>query len=323
MKSRDKILSLLLESRDQWLSGEHISSLLGISRTAVWKNINTLKEMGYSIESSSRLGHKLVSSVNVMNQSELVKHLDTVFLGRNTLFLNETDSTNIQAFRLADQGAVHGTVVVAESQTMGKGRLSRKWFTDPGNGLAVSMILRPQIQPILAPRLTLVTAVALSEVLDSIGLNSYMIKWPNDILINNKKAAGILSEMKANIDYVEFVIIGMGININTDTSTLPDEIRDIACSISEELDSEVSRVKFLADFLNSFERCYDRFLSGDFAGILEKWIKKSGILNKQIKVTILEKEIFGTVTSVNEDGNLILETDEGIKVINSGDINYV
>jgi len=323
MNNREKILDLLQKSSEEWLSGEYISNILGISRTAVWKNINTLKDTGYQIESSSKLGHKLISSKNVLSTAELEKILTTDTLGREIVFFNETDSTNVQAFSIATKGASHGTVVISESQSMGKGRLQRKWYTDPGKGLAVSMILRPVIEPIYAPRLTLVTAVALSEVLDEIGLNTYEIKWPNDILIKGKKAAGILSEMKADIDRVDFVIIGFGININTVTDLLPHEIKDIACSLMEELGFEISRTEFLATFLKKFEESYNEFLSGNFAGILEKWIEKSKILNKKIKVTILDRELYGTVRSVNDDGNLILETGEGLKTINSGDINYI
>ncbi len=323
MTNRDKILNLLIDGSEDWVSGEHISNLLGISRTAVWKNINILKEMGYSIDSSSKLGHKLISSHNVLNKREIQSKITTDILGCEIVYFEETDSTNIRAFEMAVSGAPQGTIVVADSQTMGKGRLSRKWFTDPGKGLALSMILRPGVQPLFAPRLTLLTAVALSKVLDRLGIGDYEIKWPNDILLKGKKVSGILSEMKADIDSIEFVIIGLGINLNTNSADLPEEIRYIACSLKEELGREISRAQFLAHFLESFEFLYLQFLSGDFSGILEQWIKKSKIINKKIKVTILEKEIFGTVSGVNEDGNLILITEQGEFIVNSGDINYI
>lgn len=324
MDKKQIILKLLYENAGIWLSGEEISRNLGISRTAVWKHINLLRESGYNIESSSRHGHKLISHNDSFTEFEIKRILKSEIFGSQEIHIfSETDSTNIQAFKIASAGAAEGSIVIAESQTGGKGRLGRKWESPSGKNLYLSIIVRPKIPTLSAPRLTLVTAVALSETLDSAGASGHRIKWPNDILFNDKKISGILTEMKGDCDNIDFIIIGAGVNLNASSSEYPEEIKNSAVSLQEITGREINRLDFLNLFLLNFERNYLDFIQGNFPAILEKWIKKSAIINQKIKVTNYNEVIIGTVTDVTHDGNLIVTTDNGTCLVNSGDINYL
>jgi BirA family biotin operon repressor/biotin-[acetyl-CoA-carboxylase] ligase len=324
MERINYILEMLYSNSDGWLSGEEISRKLGISRTAVWKYINILRKAGYIIESSSRHGHKLISRSNTFTDFEISRNLNTKIFGRKEIHIfPETDSSNTRAFRIASGGASEGSIVVAESQSGGKGRLGRKWESPPGKNLYLSIIIRPLIPTQSAPRITLVTAMALSDTLTSLGASGHRIKWPNDILVNEKKLSGILTEMKGDCDSIDFIVIGLGINLNSTPDDYPEELKKTAVSLKEITGNEVNRVDFLTSFLLYFEKNYTDFLEGRFPDILERWLWKSAIINQKIKVTNHDGVFTGTVTAVTPDGNLVVQTDEGTCQINSGDINYL
>jgi len=269
-------------------------------------------------------GHKLIYHNNIFSEIEIVKNLQTEIFGRKEIHIfNETDSTNIQAFRIAEGGAAEGSIIIAESQTGGKGRLGRKWISPSGKNLYLSMIIRPQIPVINAPRLTIVTAAALSETLDSIGVSAHKIKWPNDMLFDGKKLSGILAEMKGDGSTINFIIIGVGVNINSTADNYPDEIKDSVISLKEITGSEVDRIKFLNSFLLHFEKNYLDFLQGRFPEIIDKWIIKSEIINQKINVTDYNNTFTGIVTGITPDGNLILKTGNGTCYVSSGDINFL
>ena len=266
----------------------------------------------------------MIAPCDIFNEFEIRKNLNTKTMGKQSIyFFSETDSTNIQAFNLAATGLEEGSVIIAESQTSGKGRLSRNWISPPGKNLYLSIILRPKILTCHAPRLTLVTAVALSETLDDFKIFDHRIKWPNDILINGRKLSGILTEMKGDCDTIDFIIIGFGINLNASFSDYPKDIRDSIISIKEFTKSEINRIEFLQSLLVNFERNYFNFIQGGFDDILTKWKKKSSIINQKIKVTEHDKIFTGIVTEVTSDGNLVVKTDKEIHIVNSGDINYI
>ena len=321
---KDYILSLLYDNLNSWLSGEHISEKLKISRTAIWKYINALRESGYNIESSSKKGYRLIASGDIFNEFEITKNLNTEIIGKKNIYIfQETDSTNIQAFSLASQGLEEGAIIIAESQTSGKGRLSRKWISPSGKNLYLSIILRPKILTYHAPRLTIATAVSLSETLDDFKIFDHRIKWPNDILINERKLSGILTEMKGDRDTVDFAVIGVGVNLNSSFNDYPDEIRDSVISLKEFTNTEINRIEFLQSFLANFERNYFHFIQGGFNEILGKWIEKSSIINQKIRVTEHDNIFTGIVTEVTSEGNLIVMADKKIHIVNSGDINYI
>jgi len=259
-----------------------------------------------------------------MNKSEITKDLDTKIIGKKDIYIfQETDSTNIQAFNLAEKGMTEGSIVIAECQTSGKGRLGRNWISPSGKNLYLSIILRPKILTNHAPRLTIVTAVALSETLDDLQIFDHRIKWPNDILIDGKKLSGILTEMKCAGNAIDFIVAGLGVNLNSSFNDYPDELKDSIISLKEFTNTEINRIKFLQSFLVNFERNYLNFLQEGFDKILNKWIMKSSIINQKIQVTDHENIFTGVVIEVTSDGNLIVQADDKIHTINSGDINYI
>ena len=318
------ILELLYANLNKWVSGEHISKELQVSRTAIWKYINILRQSGYKIESSSKKGYRLTAPCNLFNEFEIARNLDTKIFGKKSIYIfQETDSTNIQAFGFASNKAEEGTIVIAECQTSGKGRLGRSWVSPSGKNLYLSIILRPKILTQHAPRLTLVTAVALSETLDDFQIFDHRIKWPNDILINARKLSGILTEMKGDCDTIDFIVIGLGVNLNSSLNDFPDEIRDSIISLKEFTNTEINRIEFLQSFLVNFERNYFDFIQGGFNEILSKWIKKSSIINQKIKVTDHDNIFTGVVIEVTGDGNLIVQAGKKLHTVNSGDIYYI
>lgn len=324
MERIDYILELLYKNADRWLSGEEISRNLGISRTAVWKYINNLRKSGYIIESSSRHGHRLLSRSNNFTEFEIKKNIKTDLFGRKEIqIFDETDSTNIRAFSSASAGAEEGSIVIAECQTGGKGRLGRKWISPPGRNLYLSIIIRPAIPSYSAPRITLVTAVALSDTLNSFGADKHRIKWPNDILFNGRKLSGILTEMKGDCDSIDFIIIGIGINLNSSPEDYNDDIKDMIISLKDITGKETDRIEFLNCLLLNFEKVYSEFLQGRFPDILERWKFKSSIINQKIKVTDHDNIFTGIVKEITPEGYLIVSTDNGICQVNSGDINYL
>jgi len=324
MNYRQSILEFLQKNEGEWISGEKISSSLGISRTAVWKNINFLRDKGYVVESSSRLGYKFISRGSGIDEYKIKSSLNTRLIGQGNIVVYETtDSTNRQAFNLASQGMSEGSIVIAENQNSGKGRLGRSWKSFPGRGIYLSIILRPSVSPSKASGLTIAASVALSFTLDEFNINNHEIKWPNDILINGRKAAGILTEMKADPDSIDFIITGIGINLNIPSGAWPDEIRDIAVSVSNASGGEIDRCTFIQSLLFNFEKFYFLFLEGGFPEIISIWKERSGIINKKIKATLIDESFTGTVTGINREGFLIVATDKGERLINSGDIHYI
>ncbi|HPF05221.1 MAG TPA: biotin--[acetyl-CoA-carboxylase] ligase [Spirochaetota bacterium] len=322
--NRDKILSILYNSFGSWVSGEEISRELGITRTAVWKNVNILRDTGYIIESSNKSGHRLTSSNNILNEFAIRKNLKTSVFGKRDIRIFEaTDSTNIEAFNLAAAGAPEGSIVIADRQKAGKGRMGRAWSSPAGKNVYISVILRPGIPPYLAPRLTIVTAVALSDTLIESGVPGHRIKWPNDILVGDKKISGILTEMKGDTDSIEFIITGIGININASLADYPPELHSTVTSLNIILNRTTDRNDFIALLLSNLEKYYNRFLMGEFSGILSTWKERADIINREIKVQQFNETFTGRVIDLNEDGNLLVDTGMEIKTVNSGDINYL
>ncbi len=322
--NRDKILSALYSSSGEWVSGEEISRDLGISRTAVWKNVNILRESGYIIESSNKLGHKLTSSGNRLSEFEIRRGLDTSVFGRNGIHIFETTgSTNVEAFRLATAGAPEGSIVLAEKQESGKGRLGRHWSSPSGKNICISIIMRPEIPTFFAPRLTIVAAVALSDTLVETGVPEHRIKWPNDILVNDRKLSGILTEMKGDTDSIEFIITGIGINVNSSVEDYPPELRDTVTSIAMILKHDTERNSLIRSLLSNFEKYYNLFLSSGFSEILSIWKERAGIIGRDVNVQHFNEKFSGRVIDVNSDGNLIIDAGGIVRIVNSGDINYL
>lgn len=320
MSTKDSVLILLKEKKDKYLSGEEISKHLSLSRTAVWKAIQSLKEEGYEIEASPRLGYRLVKVPDLLLPGEIKYGLKTKILGKEIYHFNEVGSTNGLAKDLAFRGALEGTLVVAEKQFLGRGRFGREWISPPG-GVWSSLILKPEILPFDASKITLLAGVSVAETIQEVtGLNA-QIKWPNDILVGERKVAGILTEMNAEIDKVKFIILGIGINVNVEIKNFPSELYQKVISLKEATGGEINRVYFLKSLLESLDKYYLELKKGEFEPILSRWRKLTSTLGAYVKVATLEREIVGEAIDLDEHGGLILRLDTGEKqVIYSGEI---
>lgn len=240
--TRNKLIHLLAntESSESYISGQVLSEQLNISRSAIWKHMNKLKKDGYEIEGKARQGYRIISFPEKLSENTIRWGLQTEWLGQTIYHYETTDSTQKIAHNLAIDGAKHGTVVIADEQTAGKGRQDRQWYSQKDKGIWMSMILRPTILPYLAPQLTLLAATVLADVIVEYTNLSPQIKWPNDILVNDKKVAGILTEMQAEQDQVRYIIIGTGINVNQKATDLPDLTRNTATSLRIEAKKQMN-----------------------------------------------------------------------------------
>jgi BirA family biotin operon repressor/biotin-[acetyl-CoA-carboxylase] ligase len=312
MNIRDKIkyniLEKLLARKGEHVSGEELAHELAVSRAAVWKHIQALRAEGYMIESSTNLGYSLASTPDLLTPTAVKAGLKTQIIGRDIQYFKETESTNIIAREIA--GSVEeGTVVIAESQTGGRGRMGRKWIS-PEGGIWLSIIIKPKIQPLYASRITLLAGVSVAKTIRSYGLPA-KIKWPNDVLINGKKVCGILTEIEAEIDLIEFCVVGIGIDANVDTESFPEEARETSTSLKKELGSGINRVEFVQKLLEEFESLYLKFQRDGFSPILEEWRNMSATIGEWVKITTQARTIYGEAIGVDSEGALVLETGEG------------
>ncbi len=315
---RADILALLRES-ETYVSGEEIGGKLGISRTAVWKWLAKLAEEGYEIESKSRSGYRLLSSPDKAYPWEVQPRLRTAWLGRSYAYLAETGSTNRDLREKAEAGAENGTLVAAEIQRAGKGRRGRRWLSQSG-GLWFSYLLRPRLLPAQAPLLTLVTAVGLARGLESYGGLSFGIKWPNDILWQGKKVAGILAEMKAEWDNIDYVVIGIGLNCRS--AAIDGEIAALAVSLEEVWGEAPIRNRLLPHLLLSLEEAYEQFFQAGFGPLRQEWEKRSLVLGRPVRILDGDGGFAGTALALLDDGGLLVETAEGRRVtVHSGDVS--
>ena len=319
----DEILQLLREHPSTFLSGEEISRRLRVSRTAVWKRIERLRTLGYEIEASTRSGYRLIQSPDLLTPSEVKPLLRTKWMGKTIHYFQTLDSTNSKAYQLALNGAEEGEVVVSESQEKGRGRLGRQWFSPPYLNLYLSVILRPKISPHQASLNTLMAAVATADAIKKFSGLRPLIKWPNDILLRDRKVAGLLNEIHSETDRIHFVILGIGVNLNMDEKMFSKEIRTVATSLKIEMGQTVSRKAFLQFFLQELEKWYSIFLEKGSAIILKAWRDRAHIKGRQVKVTSFGKTVAGIAIDVDSDGALILETEDGKrKRVVAGDIEY-
>lgn len=311
----------LLRRQEGFLSGEDIGRELSITRAAVWKGIKKLREEGYEIEAVTNRGYRLTNPETMYNKRELEQGLKTKTMGQTIYFYEETDTTNNRARELALEGAPEGTLVVAEKQTAGRGRRGKVWESPLGTGIWMSLVLRPQIMPAEASVLTLLCGLATAEAIEAETGLSAGIKWPNDILINGKKAVGILTEMDCEMSEVHFVIPGIGINVNT--ASFPPEIADIATSLYLECGKTVSRRRLVHKVLERLEEHYETFLrTGSFAAMLEDYRKHCITLGKEVHV--LDREpFFAEALDITPEGELLVRRADNGKeeVVFSGEVS--
>ncbi len=321
MSTAERILQHLKARPEAWTSGERLSRELGVSRSAVWKHVRALRRDGYGIDSSPRKGYRLTAPPPWLLPAEIREGLRTRILGRSEMvYHRETDSTNTRAKILAASGAPEGTVVIAECQTGGRGRKGRAWFSPAGEGVYLSVVLRPPISPVEAPKITLIAGIAVAETLlaRSPELDVH-IKWPNDVLLGRKKVAGILTEISSDMDRVGFVVSGMGLNANG--RRFPEEIEPIATSLALETGGSPDRAALVRGYLERYEHWYDLFLAGGAPRILDRWKALSRTLGSRVAVDGPNGRITGVARGIDRDGSLLVEDEGGaVHAVFSGDV---
>jgi BirA family biotin operon repressor/biotin-[acetyl-CoA-carboxylase] ligase len=316
------VLEMLLESGQDFASGEALSGKLGLSRTAVWKVVNALRDRGYAIEAVPSRGYRLIRVPDRLTALEILPLLETHDLGRTVHAFDSLGSTSEHAFRLAAEGAEHGELVVAEEQTAGRGRRGRTWASPAGKNLYASLVLRPELPPQRAPELTLLAAVAVAETLRGDGVVA-SIKWPNDLQVGGRKIAGILTELSAEADRVHFVVLGIGINLNATASDFPPEVAEQATSVQRVLGRRVNRAAFLARLLRTLEQWLDLHEQQGFEPVRARWRALSSTLGEEVLVKAERRELRGRAEDIDVDGALLLRTEGGLERVLAGDVEQV
>lgn len=315
-----KILKMLREN-DGYISGQRLCEEFGVSRTAVWKAINQLKEDGYEVEAVRNKGYHIVDSPDVMTEAELKSLIDTSWAGREVAYYEETDSTNLRIKQLGDEGAPQGTLAVADMQKAGRGRRGRGWVSPPGCSIYMSLLLRPEFPPIKAPMLTLVMAYSVAESIRKCTGLDVQIKWPNDIVLNGKKIVGILTEMSTEIDYINYVVIGVGINVNMDSFS--GEIAQTATSLRIETGRKVKRAPIIAEIMRQFEQNYEQFLqTEDLSAIQEAYNDLLVNRDREVRIISGEDSYQAHALGINTLGELqVRRTDGTIEEVYAGEVS--
>ena len=325
---RYEVLAKLTEHGSEYLSGETLGAELDISRAAVWKHIKALRDEGYDIKASSRRGYRLNDAGDLINVPVLKDSLSETVFGKEIIFFDELDSTNSKASSMAIAGAPEGTVIIADSQLAGRGRMGRQWHSPSGKGIWLSVILRPNLPAHMVQLITLAASLAVAQAIERVTGAEPGIKWPNDVLLDGKKVCGILTEMNTEIDKVKHIVLGVGINFSQQPEDFPSEILESAVSILMHIKNNDKHFKnytrndIIREVLISFDKCYENLLVGRGSTIVEGWKDYSATIGKRICVHDRERKYFGKAADIGQDGSLILETDDGeIKTIVSGEIS--
>ncbi len=314
---KEKILEILRDK--EYVSGVELAKRLGVTRSAIWKHIENLRKQGYVVESRRGRGYKLVSHPDQPTREEILSRIKTKIIGREYYYFSILDSTNNYAKKLAEKNILEGTIVVAEEQRQGRGRKGREWFSPPG-GLWFSIILYPGIPPDYSMIITMGFSVAIVEAIEELLRIKPRVKWPNDLLINNKKVCGILTEIDAELDEIHYLIVGVGLNVNNE---LDDSIIDTATTLRVEYGKPIPRVQLFYRIIEKLDYYYQRIIDGEYSLIREKWFKYSDILGRNIKVSMEGKTLSGRVLDVDTKGRIHLETLDGEIEVISGDIEYI
>lgn len=322
---KDKVIQRFLQASDEPISGQQLAEEFGVSRTAIWKYIQQLQEEGYHFETVKKKGYLLTEIPDRVDIGQLKAFLQTKRYGQHVHFYDEVESTQLIAHELVRNGAPDGTVVIADAQRAGRGRMQRPWDSAKGKGIWMTVIIRPDILPHQAPQFTLVTAVAVVNAMKAMFPNiTPEIKWPNDILIQGLKTTGILTEMIAEADRVQALLIGVGINVNHEKADFPDELQLIATSLAIEVGKPVNRVLFASNFLYFLEHYSNHYVKHGFHLIKQLWEEASGTIGKQVKATTLREVVEGEAIGITEQGVLqILRADGEIIGVYSADIELL
>ncbi len=319
---KERILKLLRSSKSGFLSGEELAHKLGISRTMIWKHIKALEAEGFGIEAVSSQGYRLTGEPDLLRRDDIRLGLKTHVVGREIHLYPEVVSTNTLAMEMASSGAPEGAVIIAETQTGGKGRIGRKWLSPAGN-MYMSVILRPRIALQKAPLITLMGAVAAAAAIRRHCGCDAGIKWPNDILISSKKVAGLLTEMSAEQDRIRHIVLGIGIDVNMDPDVLPDEIRRQTTTLAAETGAAVDRTALLRQLLRELDQRYQIFLANDQA-VLKEWELLNLTIGRRVAVRGIHETIEGLAQGIDPEGRLLVKVEDGsVHPVAAGDVTIL
>ena len=317
---KEEILRLL-RSADGYISGQELCNRFGVSRTAVWKAINQLKEAGYEIEAQQNKGYRLMAAPDLMTEAEIKSLMHTEWVAKEVLYFDTIDSTNTKAQELAEKGYPSGTLVVADKQESGKGRRGRSWVSPSGTGIFMTLMIKPDINPNNASMLTLVAALAVAKAITSVTGEEALIKWPYDIVVIGKKVCGILTEMNAQFDYINHIVVGIGINVHNES--FPEEISQMASSLMIEAGGKrFHRAQIIAETMSYFEQYYDTFLkTQDLSALVREYDELLVNRNKSVRVLDPKEPFDGKAMGITPKGELIVDTWESRKLVSSGEVS--
>jgi BirA family biotin operon repressor/biotin-[acetyl-CoA-carboxylase] ligase len=316
----EELVGLLEKNSDKFLNTKDISLKLGVHPYTVYQAVRELRRWEFQIQSERGKGYKLVESPDLILAAKIKKNLKTKIFGKKIYSYRKVGSTNVLGFRLAETNAEEGTLIVAEEQTKGKGRMGRSWYSPPQVGLWMSLILRPDIPPFKAPGLSICAGLALAlAIKETTGIEA-KTKWPNDCLIDGKKVGGILLELSAELDRINFVIVGIGVNVNQSAQDFPKNLDQIATSIKIKLGKDISRLTLLTSFLEKFERIYLDFKKNGLSpqrGMIKSF---SSLLGEKVTVKFGKEKIEGIAENIDDNGSLVIKTKKGEKVVTAGEV---
>ena len=319
----DRLINYLRKRPGIYFSWKKIVSGLQVERTALDDALALAADWEYKLRVNRAKGVKFVAAPDLLTSAEILHGLKTKRLGRTVHAYRSVKSTNDLAARLAEDGAPEGVVVTAEEQTKGRGRLGRNWFSPPKTGVYLSIILRPTFPPEDAPGLSVMTAVALADTLATWRPGKVQIKWPNDIWINGRKVAGILTELSAERNGINHVIVGVGINVNHRAGDFPEELRATATSLRRELRRKADRLELVRLFLHNLEQEYTLYLKYRLKKSLTRVRKYSALLGREVTLQSGHSRRTGVVKDIDRNGALILQTATGLETITAGEVTVV
>lgn len=321
MSDRKRTVIEMLRENPGFVSGELISSKLGISRNAVHKHVKSLRGRGYHIVGVSRRGYKLEEEPSRLSLARVTDAVAGGVIGSSFRYYDEIASTNVEAKALANAGAPEGTVVIAECQSAGRGRLGRRWVSPAGKGLLFSVILRPSLPMHDAHLLTLVAATSAAEGIERVAKVRIQIKWPNDLFVGDRKVAGILMEVAGEQDEIDWLVVGMGVNVNTEYSELPVALRRSAVSLKMKTGEIIDRSDLLASLLQALEKHTERAIQNGFADAVQCFKERDYLLHKSVSVETRQGPVSGEATGIDDRGALLVRVPQRhVRRFHSGDV---
>jgi BirA family transcriptional regulator, biotin operon repressor / biotin---[acetyl-CoA-carboxylase] ligase len=317
------VLGLLLECADDFVSGGVLCDKLDVPRAELLKRIDSLRSRGYVIHTRGGLGYRLVEVPDQLGEAQIAPLLATGELGRKIHSFDELESTNDEAHRLAELGALHGEVVVADFQSRGRGRRNRTWVAPRGKSVTLSVVLRPMVPPVRAPEITLVAAIAVVEAARELGAQSARIKWPNDIECKGRKIAGLLTELRAEADRVRHAVLGVGFNVSLQMSDFPEELRPTATSLLIESGERQARPLVCARLLEHLEEWLSLHETEGFGPVADRWRELSSTLGHRVRITSEGEVVEGDAIDLADDGALLVRAAGGVLVrVVAGDVEH-